>query len=215
LKQRWLGKYCYLPGVLGNDVAKCNVPNVREAFRHETLKAEHAFIARYTNDYCHYDRCTPDLPNPSDPATPIDEAYRSLESPRQFYATMAVADSIAPAQQAREREREVALSKSNSTAQVNPGNTSPIFPRRNSSIHGFYPTTSNSADAHISGHETRVFPGMVHQRERRKSLRVGSGNSEGTAHSSDMAGSLHMEPGLAKITLKEDKEISELDDDDG
>ena len=42
LKRRWLGKYCYLPGVLGNDVAKCNVPNVREAFRHETLTAEHA-----------------------------------------------------------------------------------------------------------------------------------------------------------------------------
>lgn len=42
LKQRWLGKYCYLPGVLGNDVAKCNVPDLREAFRHETLKAEHA-----------------------------------------------------------------------------------------------------------------------------------------------------------------------------
>jgi AMP deaminase len=42
LKQRWLGKYCYLPGVLGNDVAKCNVPDVRESFRHETLKAEHS-----------------------------------------------------------------------------------------------------------------------------------------------------------------------------
>lgn len=42
LKQRWLGKYCYLPGVLGNDVAKCNVPDLREAFRHETLKSEHA-----------------------------------------------------------------------------------------------------------------------------------------------------------------------------
>lgn len=42
LKQRWLGKYCYLPGVHGNDVAKCNVPNIREEFRHETLKAEHS-----------------------------------------------------------------------------------------------------------------------------------------------------------------------------
>ena len=41
LKQRWLGKYCYLPGVLGNDVGKSNVPDLREAFRHETLKAEH------------------------------------------------------------------------------------------------------------------------------------------------------------------------------
>lgn len=42
LKQRWLGRYCYLPGTLGNDVAKCNVPDLREAFRHETLRAEHA-----------------------------------------------------------------------------------------------------------------------------------------------------------------------------
>ena len=42
LKQRWLGKNCYLPGILGNDVAKCNVPDLREAFRHETLKAEHS-----------------------------------------------------------------------------------------------------------------------------------------------------------------------------
>ena len=45
LKQRWLGQYCYLPGVLGNDVAKCNVPDVREAFRHETLMAEHSLSA--------------------------------------------------------------------------------------------------------------------------------------------------------------------------
>lgn len=41
LKQRWLGKYCYLPGPLGNEVGKCNVPDVRESFRHESLKAEH------------------------------------------------------------------------------------------------------------------------------------------------------------------------------
>ena len=41
LKQHWLGKHCHLPGVLGNDVAKCNVPDIREAFRHETLIAEH------------------------------------------------------------------------------------------------------------------------------------------------------------------------------
>ena len=210
LKQRWLGKYCYLPGVLGNDVAKCNVPDVREAFRHETLKAEHAFIAKYTNDYCHYDRCTPDLPNPSDPATPVDEAYKSLESPKQYYAT------IAPAQQAREREREAALSKSYSAINTtNAGNISPTRPRRTSSINALYPTTSNAADAHISGQETRAFPGFLHQRERRKSLRIGSGNSDGTTHSSDMAGSLHLEPGLAKISLKEDKEISEMEDDDG
>lgn len=40
LKQHWLGTHYHLPGVLGNDVSKCNVPNVREAFRHETLIQE-------------------------------------------------------------------------------------------------------------------------------------------------------------------------------
>lgn len=215
LKQRWLGKYCYLPGVLGNDVAKCNVPDVREAFRHETLKAEHAFIAKYTNDYCHYDRCTPDLPNPSDPATPVEEAYRGLESPRQFYASMAVADSIPPAQQAREREREAVLqSKSYSTTGFNTtGNISPTRPRRTSSIQALYPIAS-SADTHISGQEPRAFPGIVHQRERRKSVRVGSGNSDGTSHSWETPFTSHMEPGLAKITLKEDKEINAIETDD-
>jgi AMP deaminase len=41
MKQRWLGENCHLPGVLGNDVSKCNVPDIREAFRHETLLQEH------------------------------------------------------------------------------------------------------------------------------------------------------------------------------
>jgi AMP deaminase len=40
LKQRWLGPQCYLPGVAGNNVAKSNVPDLREAFRHETFLAE-------------------------------------------------------------------------------------------------------------------------------------------------------------------------------
>jgi AMP deaminase len=40
LKQHWLGPHYQLPGVSGNDVSKCNVPNVREAFRHETLVQE-------------------------------------------------------------------------------------------------------------------------------------------------------------------------------
>ena len=42
MKQRWLGPNYYLPGVKGNDMSKCNVPDIREAFRHETLMQEHA-----------------------------------------------------------------------------------------------------------------------------------------------------------------------------
>lgn len=40
LKQRWLGSNCSRPGVAGNNVAKSNVPDIREAFRHETWLAE-------------------------------------------------------------------------------------------------------------------------------------------------------------------------------
>jgi len=48
VKQRWLGERYHLPGVLGNDMAKVNVPNIREAFRHETWRQEMAIIDRYT-----------------------------------------------------------------------------------------------------------------------------------------------------------------------
>ncbi|KAK1148408.1 AMP deaminase [Aspergillus melleus] len=40
LKQRWLGSNCSLPGISGNNVAKSNVPDIREEFRHETLVGE-------------------------------------------------------------------------------------------------------------------------------------------------------------------------------
>lgn len=40
LKQRWLGPNYHLPGVQGNNVAKTNVPNLREEFRHCTLEHE-------------------------------------------------------------------------------------------------------------------------------------------------------------------------------
>lgn len=201
LKQRWLGKYCYLPGVLGNDVSKCNVPDVREAFRHETLKAEHAFVAKYTHDYSHFDRCTPNLPNPSDPSTPVDEIYKGLESPKQYYAT--VADSIPPAHLAR-----APPSRSGPPAERSTGNTSPTRPRRTSSV--LYAAQAHP-DAHISGQEPRAFPGLVHQRERRRSLRVSSSNSDMAGAGMDMSSSLHLEPGLAKITLQEDKELAQIE----
>ncbi|KAJ5307147.1 hypothetical protein N7476_007803 [Penicillium atrosanguineum] len=48
LKQRWLGSNCSAHGVAGNNVAKSNVPDIREAFRHETLQAELSLIERYS-----------------------------------------------------------------------------------------------------------------------------------------------------------------------
>jgi AMP deaminase len=49
LKKRWLGANCSLRGVAGNNVAKSNVPDIREQFRHETLLGELALIERYSD----------------------------------------------------------------------------------------------------------------------------------------------------------------------
>jgi AMP deaminase len=40
IKQHWLGQRYHKPGVDGNDVSRCNVPDIRESFRHETLAQE-------------------------------------------------------------------------------------------------------------------------------------------------------------------------------
>ncbi|KAF9101654.1 AMP deaminase [Mortierella sp. AM989] len=48
VKKHWIGKKWYLPGVEGNDMAKTNVPNIRVAFRSETLREELDMLQRYS-----------------------------------------------------------------------------------------------------------------------------------------------------------------------
>ena len=68
VKQRWLGANFALPGVAGNDMAKVNVPNIREAFRHETWLQEMAMIDRYTkSSSTHY-------LNPANLASPVESS---------------------------------------------------------------------------------------------------------------------------------------------
>ncbi|KAF7298704.1 A-deaminase domain-containing protein [Mycena indigotica] len=40
IKRHWLGHQWYLPGAAGNDIHKTNVPNIRLAYRHQTLLEE-------------------------------------------------------------------------------------------------------------------------------------------------------------------------------
>ncbi|KAF9465293.1 hypothetical protein BDZ94DRAFT_1254187 [Collybia nuda] len=40
IKRHWLGHQWYLPGSAGNDINKTNVPNIRLAYRHQTLVGE-------------------------------------------------------------------------------------------------------------------------------------------------------------------------------
>lgn len=48
IKQHWLGPNYNLPGIQGNTIAKSNVPNIRESYRHETLIQELSMIEKYT-----------------------------------------------------------------------------------------------------------------------------------------------------------------------
>jgi len=73
LKRRWLGEDCHLPGVAGNNVAKSNVPNIREAFRHETLIGEICLIERYTS-----------LPPNPNSASPLGETSSSGATEHRF-----------------------------------------------------------------------------------------------------------------------------------
>ncbi|KAJ7016880.1 hypothetical protein C8F04DRAFT_1158918 [Mycena alexandri] len=48
VKRHWLGHRWYLPGAAGNDIHKTNVPNIRLAYRHQTLMEELTMISTKT-----------------------------------------------------------------------------------------------------------------------------------------------------------------------
>lgn len=44
VKQKWLGNSCHLQGPAGNDIQKTNVPNIRLAYRYQTLMEERFMV---------------------------------------------------------------------------------------------------------------------------------------------------------------------------
>lgn len=48
IKKHWIGKKWFLPGIAGNDMTKTNVPNIRVAFRYETLREELNMLQEYS-----------------------------------------------------------------------------------------------------------------------------------------------------------------------
>ena len=165
-------------------------------------------IAKYTEDYTHLERCTPSIPIPDEPGTPVSEIYKSLESPKSYYAT--VVDPLPPAALPPAQTARLPLSKSNNSFEA-PLSSSP--PRVRKASTQMYPAQPNgTADFHISGHEPRAWPGVVHHRERRRSMRASTSGSDGNAP--DLSSSGHLEPALAKLAVKEESEISATEDSD-
>lgn len=166
IKQRWLGQDFHLPGVRGNTMAKSNVPDIREAFRHETLLQEFAMIDRYTS------RATPTM---TEAQVPGDMAQNqqipaSPTSSMKTNASMSIAPYDSPyhsTQAARSRpptshsQLDIAA-QSIDEPQISPRLTSltkePSIP-----VDGF-------RDLYVSGSEPRIFPGVVSRNQRRDSL---------------------------------------------
>lgn len=159
-------------------------------------------IARYTEDYTHLDRHTPVFPDPNTNDAPVTELYRSLESPRQYYAT--VADSIPDPKKAR-----APASKSTQDMAQLERQPSPI--QRRASI---VQQPNATSDTYISAAEPRAFAGIIHERHRRQSRRKSIGTDDGGVTGSEMSASFHLEPAMMKMQVKEDEaEVNDSEQD--
>ena len=182
LKQRWLGTDYNLRGVAGNNVAKTNIPNIRQAYRHETLLEELSMIERYTTASTSTGLVsTSDLPppgqnlqqspaaaSPSTSRTNLFQGHRSqpnfdqsmrLPAPALTHPTPqspVIAGRHAMSDQSRdERYRDAPFQRSNTSQPTRPlpANIAPL----------------------IQGTEPRIFPGVMHERTRRASIRQAGG----------------------------------------
>ncbi|KAF4629573.1 hypothetical protein G7Y89_g8573 [Cudoniella acicularis] len=201
VKQRWLGPDYNLAGVKGNHMAKSNVPNIREGFRHETLLQELSMIERYTA----MSTPTPATTSKADhypftseerPASPSSSMKTNVSSNATGAESSALSYHQFPAQAARIRtsKSQVQLDLQQPThANGNPPlhSASRDSTQRNSLVssphlgsasrEALWPVEGFS-DLHLSASEPRIFPGIVSRSQRRDSLVRKSSMSETDDH---------------------------------
>ncbi|KAL8722636.1 MAG: hypothetical protein Q9225_000942 [Loekoesia sp. 1 TL-2023] len=158
LKQRWLGPNYQLPGVQGNNVAKTNVPNLREEFRHSTLQHEREMIARYAAAYAASNQ-------PPSLSVQNNQAAHNFKAASNASRTNATPPAQVACGAASRFSVELmaldTLSKHVTVDKRDRGLSSNAIPES--------PTKS--------GHrQPSIFPGVVRQRTRRRSLRQSSGS---------------------------------------
>ena len=196
IKQKWLGPGYDLPGAAGNNVAKTNVPNIREAFRHETLQQELSMISRYTVNAT----STPAYPGASlsPQVSPRRDKYMPHDLPDAMQSHKASPEILpkeaayrsGPAGQFEQARRQAAdLQRETASSTHTPSMFLPSSGRPLSRAQTFgaepehYSISSHSSFAAPkdlwtdgspytpAGAEPRIFPGMVHERNRRSTLR--------------------------------------------
>jgi AMP deaminase len=209
-KQRWLGSEYHLHGVAGNNVAKSNVPNIREAFRHETLLQELSMIDRYTSSTTAtqpVSSATIPFPKPywyesQGPASPTVSMQTNpsatnlyMQDPSQAYLPAAV---LPPPNHQVQTAR---IPSSHSSKDVR-GLETARFPTNSSTF--ARPSSLKTADGQMDGRvsyanaaEPRIFPGMAPAQTRRGSARQGSSSEK------DLDGLVAVAAGMAKMGVEE------------
>jgi AMP deaminase len=200
MKQRWLGLDYHLPGVAGNNVAKTNVPNIRQAFRHKTLEEEHSMIERYSAvatssepvsaaslpapmQYRHRSQtraqASPSIVGNSS-GTNLHMGGLNLSGPghqaRPAPASFSNQIPRSPVQLARNRlslSTKDLRSVDTTSPPLNSGHRSGSTATLTSAI----PRTGS--DLHLDGTEPRIFPGVVHERIRRSGSRIANNMEDG------------------------------------
>lgn len=202
IKQRWLGPNFHLPGLRGNNMAKSNVPNIREGFRHETLLQELAMIDKYTRLAAARVSIPQDQPlleskllsHDHQQAPPSPSA--SMKNKFSTTANASVGASALDyhpytnAQAARTPQSRSVVDMASSahgslhgglgpitSGQSSPGVRSPRLGQMND-------VNGGMRDLHLSG-EPRIFPGVISRSQRRTSTISKDGSKHSSVHEVD------------------------------
>ncbi|KAJ5348179.1 AMP deaminase Amd1 [Penicillium brevicompactum] len=164
LKARWLGSGCSLPGVSGNNVAKSNVPDIREAFRHETLLGELSLIERYSESNGTEEQA-------SSAAVPVSAKQtldKAGDTGSSNDSTVSYPTTETPADGSQGEIRK--------TAPTSPSTPSTLLARSphvatgEFSSPGNNPALGNEVGGTGGLPEQKIFPGIVHERARKGNM---------------------------------------------
>ncbi|KAJ5419860.1 uncharacterized protein N7487_003410 [Penicillium crustosum] len=165
LKQRWLGSNCSIPGTAGNNVAKSNVPDIREAFRHETLLGELSLIERYSegNGTGEQKSLAPGPPGEV-VSSNHDQSAQKLESRSELGSSAANTIDASPS--------EAHVPNQMATSPSTPSKYLARSPRLGTGE--FSSNGSPALGAGVGGTdglpEQKIFPGIVHERVRKGNM---------------------------------------------
>ncbi|KAJ6142576.1 hypothetical protein N7471_002029 [Penicillium samsonianum] len=166
LKERWLGSNCSIPGTAGNNVAKSNVPDIREAFRHDTLLGELSLIERYAEDNGTGERKSL-APGPPGEAASSNHDHHTpnLESQSELESSAADTTDASPS--------EVHSTNQMTTSASTPSTYLARSPRLGTgefSSPGGNPALGTGVGGADGLPEQKIFPGIVHERARKGNM---------------------------------------------